>query len=360
MSARTPATLDNQKLEKGKKESIPARAIRVALTERVAALSVLTIVMVLTFNILGANGHLYAPFDAAYAASSLQAFVPVALLALAEMFVIASGRSGIDLSVGAMVSLAGFVFGYLVQVAELPVLLAAVAAIAAGGLAGTINGVLVGYFSFPPLIATLATSYAFASITMVASGQAPISGPRVAATNSLTANIAVGGGILIPVQLITFFLPAMIVSWFMLKKTTWGRSLIAIGTNDVAARYAGQNVKGIRCSAYAASGVLSGLAAVVNVAQFASARPDAGTSGSGMALPAITIAVLGGVLIQGGLARVSGVVVGALLITWLNAALLISFQGSFGPRSQLLALGTVLIGSVLLNSFAARRYQLRS
>jgi len=72
-----------------------------------------------------------------------------------------------------------------------------------------------------------------------------------------------------------------------------------------------------------------------------------------------SIAALGGVLIQGGFGRVSGVITSALLITWLNAGLLISMEGSAGSRAQLLALGLVLIASILVNSYAARRYRMR-
>ncbi|MFC5937912.1 ABC transporter permease [Corynebacterium choanae] len=312
----------------------------------------LTLLLVVLFWLLGRGGYLFAPFDLPYMASSLQAFVPLVILGLAEMFVITSGRGGIDLSVGAMVSLAGVVFGHCVQTWELPLALSALIAIIAGALFGGCNGLLIGYFRFPALIATLATSYIYASLAMVASHQAPISGAKVAATNALTANIPLGGGILLPLQALTFFIPTMVVCWLLLEKTSWGRSLLAVGTNDVAATYAAHNVNGVRASAYLLSGTLCGLAAVVNVAQFASARPDAGTAGNGMVLPAITIAVLGGVLIQGGFGRVSGVVVGALLITWLNAGLLIGLQGSAGPRTQLLALGAVLLASIIVNNIA--------
>jgi predicted ABC-type sugar transport system permease subunit len=72
--------------------------------------------------------------------------------------------------------------------------------------------------------------------------------------------------------------------------------------------------------------------AVITAAQFASARPDAGTVGNGMALPAITIAVLGGVAIAGGVGRVAGVLVAALLIVWLNAGILLYFEGSQGSQ----------------------------
>ncbi|MGH3659709.1 MAG: ABC transporter permease, partial [Micromonosporaceae bacterium] len=103
------------------------------------------------------------------------------------------------------------------------------------------------------------------------------------------------------------------------------------------------------------SGVLSAVVAMVTVAQFASARPDAGTVGNGMALPAITIAVLGGVAISGGIGRVGGVVVAALLVVWLNAGILLAFEGSQGSQYQLFALGAVLVASALLNTYMLRR-----
>jgi ribose/xylose/arabinose/galactoside ABC-type transport system permease subunit len=100
-------------------------------------------------------------------------------------------------------------------------------------------------------------------------------------------------------HVLTILLPAIVITWFALSRTSWGRPVYAVGTNDVAAKYATVPVKRVRASAYVTSGVLCGVAAVVNVAQFASARPDAGSAGNGLALPAITIAVLGGVAIQG-------------------------------------------------------------
>jgi ribose/xylose/arabinose/galactoside ABC-type transport system permease subunit len=109
--------------------------------------------------------------------------------------------------------------------------------------------------------------------------------------------------------------------------------------------------------AYVLSGVLSGLVAVYITAEFASARPDAGTSGNGLALPAITIAVLGGVAITGGIGRLAGVLLATVLIVWLNAGIILYFEGNTGTQFQLLALGVVLILSALLNGLAGRRYR---
>ena len=160
----------------------------------------------------------------------------------------------------------------------------------------------------------------------------------------------------VPLGLFTFLLPTVLVVWLLLARTTYGRRLYAVGTNDVAGRWAGIPVRGTRFKAYVYAGLISGLVAVVTVAQFASARPDAGVSGNGMALPAITIAVLGGVAITGGIGRVAGVVLATLLIVWLNAGILLAFVGNEGSQYQLLALGAVLIFAALLNGLTTRRY----
>jgi ribose transport system permease protein/erythritol transport system permease protein len=329
--------------------------VTLAMTDRVALLTLLVFILVLVFGVLGNAGVLLAPFNASYMVSSLISLVPVALLALAETFVILSGRSGIDLSVGAMVSLGGMVFAFLVGPQHWPVVLAGAVTIVAAGLMGSLNGLLVGFLQFPPLIATLSTAYIFGSVAVFSSGGASISDARVAATNSLTSSIRLGGNLFLPVDVLTVLLPSIVICWLALARTRWGRSLYAIGTNDVAAKYATVSVRRTRWSAYVASGLLCGVAAVVNVAQFASAQPDAGSAGNGMALPAITIAVLGGVAIQGGVGRIGGTVIAGLLITWLNAALLITFSGSAGPRAQLLTLGVLLIGAVLLNNYSKVR-----
>jgi ribose/xylose/arabinose/galactoside ABC-type transport system permease subunit len=160
----------------------------------------------------------------------------------------------------------------------------------------------------------------------------------------------------VPLGLFTFLLPTVLVVWVLLARTTYGRRLYGIGTNDVAARWSGLPVRGTRFKAYLYAGLISGLVAVITVAQFASARPDAGVTGNGMALPAITIAVLGGVAITGGIGRVAGVVLATLLIVWLNAGILLAFVGNEGSQYQLLALGAVLIFAALLNGLTVRRY----
>ncbi|WP_226343674.1 ABC transporter permease [Agilicoccus flavus] len=341
-------------------DSIGARALRAVLTQRITLLAVLIVVVVLSYVALDAGGYLTAPYDPDYLSASLINAVPLAMLALAELLVILSGRGGIDLSVGAIVALSGMVFGFMYGQWGWPLWLAVVATAGFGALCGALNGFLVAYIGFPALIATLATFYAFKSLAIVVNQQSPISTPPIQELYSLTRSVeipVIGGQIPdVPLGIFTFLLPTVLIVWLLLARTTYGRRLYAVGTNDVASLWAGQPVRATRFGAYALAGLISGLVAVVTVAQFASARPDAGVSGNGMALPAITIAVLGGVAITGGIGRVAGVVLATLLIVWLNAGILLAFVGNEGSQYQLLALGVVLVAAALLNGFAGRRY----
>ena len=327
---------------------------RALLEDRVALLVVLLIVLLGWFFALSAGGYLVAPYDLSYMASALESMVPLAILGLAQLLVIVSGRGGIDLSVGAMVSLVGMVFGFAYGMWEWSFLPALLLALAAGAVLGAVNGVLVAYLRVPALIATLATYYAYSSLALISNDNAPISNKPLQDLNSITHAVQLGG-LAVPRQVFTFLLPVAVLAWLLVNRAPYGRRLYAVGTNEVAARYASLDVARVRFGAYALSGLLSAVVAVITAAQFASARPDAGTVGNGMALPAITIAVLGGVAISGGVGRVGGVLVAALLIVWLNAGILLYFEGSQGSQYQLFALGAVLLVSALFNSLVLRR-----
>ncbi|GAA4945841.1 ABC transporter permease [Actinoplanes utahensis] len=337
-----------------------SRAVRLLLTQRIALLAVLLVVVVVTFFINDMGGYLTAPYDFDYMSASLISAVPLAMLGLAEMLVILSGRGGIDLSVGAIVSLAGMGFGFAYGEWGWPLWPAILATAGLGALLGAVNGFLVSYIGFPALIATLATFYAYKSLAIVVNDQQPISTAPVQElfTLSKSVELPLFGRYVpdVPLGIFTFLLPTVVAVWLLLARTGYGRRLYAIGTNDVAARWAGIPVRDTRFKAYVYAGLISGLVAVVTVGQFASARPDAGVSGNGMALPAITIAVLGGVAITGGIGRVAGVVLATLLIVWLNAGILLAFVGNEGSQYQLLALGAVLIFAALLNGLTNRKY----
>lgn len=351
---------DPDPVEEDRAAGVGARLVRTVLTQRIALLGVLIVLVLVWFSSLSAGGYLTASYDGSYIASSLIDAVPLAMLALAELVVIVSGRGGIDLSVGSTVSLAGMVFGFAYGQWHWPLVPAILLTVLAGGVLGGVNGVLIARLRFPALIATLATYYAYQSIAVVINHQQPISSAKIQALYSITSGVylpLVGGFVpAIPLGVFTFLLPTVVVLWLLIARTAYGRRLFAIGTNDVAAAWSGIPVPPTRARAYVLAGVIAGLVSVYLTAQFASARPDAGTSGSGLALPAITIAVLGGVAITGGVGRVAGVVLAALLITWIDSGILLYFVGNDGTQYQLAALGIVLVFAALLNSATSRRY----
>ena len=352
-------------------------ALDALLTQRVVLLVVLLIAVLAFFTNLSQRNYLSAAYDPQYLSYALISVVPLVMLALAELLeglpwvawvaafalaellVITSGRGGIDLSVGAVVSLVGMIFGLAYGEWGWSLSAALLLAVAGGAACGAVNGLLVAYAGFPALITTLATYYAFSSLAIVVNDQTPISTQPVQDLYSTARAVPLplGGDdpLTLPLGILTFLLPTVVVVWLLLARTAWGRRLYAVGTNDVAAEWAGIDVRRTRFGAYVLAGVIAGLVAVVTTAQFASARPDAGTAGSGMALPAITIAVLGGVAITGGIGRVAGVVLAALLVVWLNAGILLAVPGNSGTQLQLLALGLVLVLAALLNGLTRRR-----
>ncbi|WP_198410473.1 ABC transporter permease [Mycetocola zhujimingii] len=359
MSVTTAPQAPLQKPQEPKR-GIASRALEALLTQRIVLLAVLIVVVLLVMTVLDGADILSGSYNSDYLAASLINAVPLAMLGLAQLGVILSGRGGIDLSVGSMVSVTGIAFGMSYGLWGWNLVIAMIFAVVLGGILGGINGALVSFIGFPPLIATLATFYAYRSIALVWSGQKPVNSTEIQTFYSAAKAIElplIGSYLpLIPLGIFTFLIPVVVVVWVLLNKTTFGRRVYALGTNNTAAVWAGINVRPNRFAVYVLSGLISGLVGIVTVAQFASARPDAGTSGNGMALPAITIAVLGGVAITGGIGRVSGVVLATVLIVWLNAGILLAFPGNDGVQVQLLALGLVLVFASLLNGLTRRRY----
>jgi len=270
--------------------------------------------------------------------------VEIGLLALGETLVIISGGGSIDLSVGSMLSLSGVFMGLLTMRVGLNVWLAALLGILSGGLLGAINALFVTRIGIPALIVTLGTLYAYASAALVLTDTVPISG--------LPEHLFVLGQskvLGVPFQVLMIFIPVALVLHVALRRTIFGRNLHAVGTNEVAARFAAINVGAVRFWVFTLAGLLAGLAAVVMTSRVASARPDAGV---GYELQAITIAVLGGTSILGGEGTVLGTILGVLVITVLSNGLQLA---SINPIWQLGAVGIVLVVTVLLNQWLARR-----
>jgi ribose/xylose/arabinose/galactoside ABC-type transport system permease subunit len=341
------------------------RLLRLMATTRSVVLLILLLLVFGYFSITVPNfGGSYNIYQV------VQNGVIIGLLAIGETLVILSGGGGIDLSVGSMLSLSGMVLGILNIVLGVNIWIAVAGAVLAGLLLGAINGFFVSVVRIPPLIVTLATFYGYAAVALQVTNTRPLpDATRPTLPQSFPqAFIVLGNGNVqdiswlawipkingqgIPFQLLFLFIPVALLSIFMLRRTIAGRYLYGVGTNALAARFAAIGVWTVRFWAYAAAGLLAGIAAVVQTALSASATPDVGAP---MNLQAITIAVLGGVSIMGGEGAILDVVLAALIVIFLYNGLGLQLGNQAGVW-QPFALGVLLIGSVLFNEFIRRRF----
>lgn len=264
----------------------------------------------------------------------------IGLIAIAMTFVIATG--GIDLSVGSILGLVAILTGVLWQNVGLPLPLAVVGAIAAGTLAGLGNGIIVTRFGVPPLIATLATLALYRGLAEGISQARSVRGYP-----DWFYVLGQGEVLGVPTQLWILFLAAILAS-ILLAYTRWGRTVYAIGSNEVASRFSGLSVERTKLALYAASGFAASVAAVIFVSRVSTTRSDMGT---GIELDAITAVVLGGTSIFGGRGTILGTVIGLCLIQALKNGL--SLAGVKGDGTIML-IGAVLILAILASNIFER------
>jgi ribose/xylose/arabinose/galactoside ABC-type transport system permease subunit len=246
------------------------------------------------------------------ATTVLQYSTLLALVSLGQALVVLSGGAGIDLSVGGAVSLSAVATMLAVQ-AGMPAALIPPMALACGLLLGLFNGLIVVRYHILPLIGTLGGYFIFAGAAMALTNGASLSG----APSWLTplGRHAFAG---VPLHFLWLALPLYLVTAAMLTFTAWGRWIYALGFNERSARLVGIPVDRARLLIYAASGGLAGLAALVSIAWFGSARPNIGVN---LELESLAAALLGGVAITGGVGGVLGVLLAVVMIETLKTGL---------------------------------------
>ncbi|NNG03765.1 MAG: ABC transporter permease [Inquilinus sp.] len=219
--------------------------------------------------------------------------------------------AGIDLSGGSILGFAGLVAASLAQTSDyaravypaltdLPVILPVLAGIGVGALLGLINGSLVALTYIPPFIATLGMLVAARGLARWYTSGAQVS--------FFTEGFAVFGAGAMP---IVIFLGVAAVFHVLLRYTVYGRRTYAIGSNEDAARMAGINVARHKMLVYAMAGGLYGLAALVQTSRALTAQ-----SGTGLMweLDAISAVVIGGTSLFGGVGRITGTIIGVLIL----------------------------------------------
>lgn len=268
----------------------------------------------------------------------------LALLALGQTLVILAGNGGIDLSVGAMVSLAGVIFGLLVTQYGVNVWVATFLIVFVGAGLGAINGFIISFVGVPPLIGTLGMQWAYGAIALVLTSGRPLSG-----FPADFGFIGAGRILEIPAMIVLFVVPVFLILQFMLIRTVLGRWITLIGVNDRAARFSGIPVIRTRFLLYTLNGVLAALGAIIMSSWLMSARPDAGM---GLELQSITVSVLGGTSIFGGVASLPGTLLAVLIVTMVASGLQLA---NINAVWQLAVLGFILLLAVALNQWVVQR-----
>jgi ribose/xylose/arabinose/galactoside ABC-type transport system permease subunit len=234
---------------------------------------------------------------------------PVVIVALGMALVI--GTEGVDLSVGSVMALAAAVLPLYLGYGAAP---AIALALLAGVVVGAVNGTLVAVVRLQPIVATLALFVGGRGLALV------LAGGQLKQIHNPTL-LAIGGDDILGVPAVVLVAALLTVAvGLLVRRTTFGRQLVAIGGNRTASQLAGLPVRRVLFLTYIACATFAALAGVLATARLTASDPSA--LGNLMELSAITAVVVGGTPLSGGRVRVLGTVFGALLIQLVRATLI--------------------------------------
>jgi len=246
----------------------------------------------------------------------------IALFGLCQMVVIASGGSGLDLSVGYMATMTAVFTAAIMDGQNSNLWLAILVAIGLGIAVGLVNGVLTAYVKLPPLVVTLAMANILQGVINAYTAGKNITG-RPSPVLQIIAAKSTG---MFPNILFILLIVAPIVTVVM-NKTRWGLKLFGSGANQTAAYLSGVNVKMVRCTAFIISGTLASLMGLLLIGNMGIAFKD---MGSNYVMPSIAAVVVGGVSLTGGEGNYLGVLLGAIFLQTLTNLLVALGWGDAG------------------------------
>lgn len=274
-------------------------------------------------------------------ANLLQQSSLIGIVAIGMTLVILT--AGIDLSVGSVAALAGMLVAILIGVG-IPWPVALILAIAAGATSGALVGSLSAYLRLPAFMVSLAALQSVRGLTYLTTNGTPT-------TSEIPTGLRfLGAGSVGPIPTVgIIFIIVAVLAGLMLKKTTYGEYIYAVGSNKDAARLSGLPVRSILTSVYIISGALAAFAGVLLTARLTIGQP---TANQGLELDAIAAVVLGGTSLFGGKGGIFGTFIAVLLLSVLrNLFNLLGLSSFF----QMLVTGLILIAALILNHFLDRR-----
>lgn len=265
------------------------------------------------------------------------------ILAIGMTLVIITG--GIDLSIGPLAAIAGVVSAMILEKYPDLLLPALLSGIIAAAVMSMWTGFLVAKMRIAPFIASLSTM-------SIAKGIALLIADGVPHTISNAAYIKIGngylwdpnktGGLSIPTPVLVIFIVAVVI-WIVLNKTKYGRHIYAVGGNENAAIASGINAARVKFCTYVLNGLLCGIAGIVLAGRITSGQP---TAAAGYEMDAITAVIVGGTSMTGGVGKIGGTIIGALIIGVLNNGLILMGVSSY---YQQIIKGIIIAVAVLLD-----------
>ena len=250
---------------------------------------------------------------------------------------------GIDLSVAAILALTAVTVGVLVVDHDVNVWVAVTVGLIVGTAAGLVNGALIAYVGVSPIVTTLGTMTLYRGLSLGITDGRNLGGFPASFTE-------LGQGVTLEVPTQVWILAAMVaVVALILGRTVAGRWMYAMGGNPEASRLSGIPVRRMTLLVYSSAGFLAAMGGVIAASRFNTSRSDFATAGE---FDAITAAILGGVSIAGGRGKVSGAVIGAMIIAVLRNGL--TLRG-FSGFVQIVAIGFILLGAAVVDRVLVAR-----
>ncbi|WP_142973291.1 ABC transporter permease [Enterococcus casseliflavus] len=268
----------------------------------------------------------------------------LAILAVGMMMVLITG--GIDLSVGAVVTLSGMSSAVFIRdFPNIPVIVAVLVGLFVGLFSGLVLGLLIAKGRILPIIASLGMMNVYRGLTYIVGDNQWVSAFQM---TDAFKEIATGSFLGINHLIWAAFI-VLAVFYYILNFTRSGRRMYAVGSNEEATAITGISKERTLILVYMLNGLLAGLAGVLWVSKFASAQGD---TASGYELNVIAACVLGGVSVNGGVGKISGLITGALLFGILNNALPLLNASTFWEDA---IQGVVIVAAIVMNVLMKRR-----
>lgn len=269
-------------------------------------------------------------------------------LSLGVTFVIATG--GIDFSIGPVMFCAALISGQLLTKSGWPLVLCILVSALVGTIFGIINGVLVAYGGLPSFITSMASMMISKGVGSVFTKTQSVSWPQGADANGWYRNLVKMkiGGAQVPTGLIILLAGAVICA-IVLNKTRAGRYILCIGSNREAVRLSGVNTKKWETLAYVICGLLAGIAAIFFVGAYTTVQPGLGDTYNN---EAIAGCVMGGTSMAGGLASISGTIIGVMIISLIQEGILA--MGAPKPIQYIIT-GIIVLAAVYVDNRSRRR-----